>query len=178
MSPDMEWKAVLHGGFLGALAWNLAWLVLCVVFIFRPELLLVQMGVSRTTLSILLRALLFGGVGSIVGFFYDFARCIIKKSPVLLVIHKPYFAKPFKGMLAGTLMGGLAYAMWHAWDLLLAPFIGAGHNAIGVETSVAVLYFMALGCGNREYVFFDMVGRLLKKFLMGGTVGKEDGDAG
>ena len=164
---------MLHVGFLSALAWNLVWLILCVVLIFAPGLLLDQVGISRTALSAgLLRVALFGGVGSIIGFFYDFARCIIKKSPALLVIHRPYSAKPFKGMLAGTLMAGLAYVAWRAWGLLPIPFTSTGNDASGIAAESVVILFIALGSGNREYVFFDMVGRWLKKLLPGGTTSK------
>ncbi len=179
--PDMEWKSALRVEFLSALAWNLAWLVLCVVFIFRPELLLDQVGVGRTISSanLLLRVALYGGVGSIIGFFYNFARCMIKKSPALLMIHRPYFAKPFKGMLAGTLTAGFVYVVWHAWGLLLPiPFVSAGNDATNVAAESAIVQFVALGSGYNENVFFGMVGRWLNKLSPGGAISKGGGDAG
>jgi hypothetical protein len=179
-SPDMEWKSSLRIGFLSALAWNLAWLVLCVVLIFDPELLLDQIGVSRTTASVnLLHVPLFGGVGSIIGFFYGFARCMIRKSPTLLDIHRPYFAKPFKGMLAGTLAAGLVYAVWRTWNFLFPIlFTSTGNDAIGVVVESNLVYFTALGSGYNENAFFDMVGRLLKKVLPGATTSKGSSDVG
>ena len=175
----MEWKSALRVGFLGVLAWNLAWLFLCVVLIFDPELLFDQVGFTRTTLSNnLLRIVLYGGIGSIAGFLYDIARCVIKKSPALLVIHKPYFAKPFKGMLAGALGVGFVYVIWGVWGLLLAPFTSAGDDTIRVAAETAAFCFVALACGNREHLFFEMLGRLLKKVLSGGMVSKEGGDVG
>ncbi len=175
----MEWKSALRVGFLSALAGNLAWLILCVVLIFNPALLLDQVGVSRTTLSTsLLRVLLFGGMGSILGFFYDFARRIIKKSPALLDVHRPYFAKPFKGMLAGTSAAGLVCAVWRALGLLPVPFTNIGNDAIGVAAESALVQFVALGSGYSENVFFGLVNRWLKKLLPGGTMSKGGGDVG
>ncbi len=166
-------------GFLSVLAWNLGWLILCVMVIFAPELLLDRVGISRTTASdALLRTVLYGGVGGIVGFFYGFVRCMIKKSPTLLDVHRPYFAKPFKGMLAGTSAAGLVYAVWRALGLLPVPFTNIGNDAIDVAVESALVQFVALGSGYNENVFFGMVGRWLKKLLPDGTMSKGGGGVG
>ncbi len=170
MTSNTNGKQIHSITAIGVIGWNLVWLLLCVFLALYPAFLLSYWNIQEAAFSeMVLRTAFLGGIGSIFALFYDLAQCAVKGSPILNAPQLS-FLKPFRGMLAGFLVGLAIYLTMPIWDFLSIPLWPPDNEKI---MQLALVYMVALAGGFRENVIFGMLGMFLSSISKGIDV--EDG---
>ncbi len=158
MTSNTNGKQIHSITAIGAIGWNLIWLLLCVFLVFFPEFLLSYWNIQEAAFSeMVLRTALLGGIGSVFALLYDLAQRAVKGSSILNA-RQLSFLKPFRGMLAGFLVGLVVYLTMPIWNFLPPPLWPPDNEEI---MQVALAHMLALAGGFRENVIFGMLGMLL-----------------
>ncbi len=158
MTSNTNGKQIHSITAIGAIGWNLIWLLLCVFLALYPAFLLSYWNIREAAFSeMVLRTAFLGGIGSIFALLYDLARCAVKGSSILNASQLS-FLKPFRGMLAGFLVGLVIYLTMPIWDFLSLPLWPPDNEEI---MQLALVYMVALAGGYNEHEIFGMVRMLL-----------------
>lgn len=143
-------------------AWQFVMLVFCgalVVIAFIPALTLFGLPIG-SELVILMRAAAWGGIGGVVGSFYNMPW-FAQHREYDPAHNLGYFARPLKGILLGAILFLLSQAGILAGNLVI-PALPGSTSPEGISLGPIFLYVFAILAGFKEeyvYEFFDNVVR-------------------
>lgn len=149
--------------------WGLAWFFLLVGLIFRVDLinryLTTTAGQSDLlNLDIFLRTLFFGGIGGVTAVFYHLHHYVADRA------YDPqynltYVAKPFMGMILGTLVYMIVFGLMGPFGIAPAAISGEAVTATADASNVLATLFvwsLALAAGFKENLAFELLERIMK----------------
>ncbi len=149
------------------LVWGMAWFVIFVYLIFKPDYLSLFLKSNNAisdllVVEIFLRTIFFGGIGGVAAIFHNLLRYVTKRTFDTEYILS-YFAKPFMGMIVGTLVYLIVFVVMRPFQI--TPEV-LQNTAAGSDTSRFVFevlsYFMATAAGFKENLVFDLMNKVMK----------------
>ncbi len=157
--------------------WGVIWFVIFVYLIFEPMALLryfptAESGESFLIPDIFLRALFFGGIGGVAAVFYHLFKYVQERSFDNQFILS-YVAKPFMGMILGSMIYLTLFVLLRALQILPAGLEAGGIETVNDMMYVALLYFVALAAGFKENLAFDLLNRAIRAVLRRGNEEEE-----
>jgi len=158
--------------------WGVIWFVIFVYLVFEPMTLLrffTTAGDSESFLipDIFLRALFFGGIGGVAAVFYHLFKYVQERSFDNQFILS-YVAKPFMGMILGSIIYLTLFVMLRALQILPAGLEAGSVETVNDVMYVALLYFIALAAGFKENLAFDLLNRAIRALLGRAHEGEEE----
>lgn len=149
--------------------WGLAWFFLFVGLIFRVDLVDVYLTAAAgqsdlLNLDIFLRTLFFGGIGGVTAVFYHLHHYVAART------YDPqynltYVAKPFMGMILGTLVYMIVFGLMGPFGIAPAAISSEAVTATGDASNVLATLFvwsLALAAGFKENLAFELLERIMK----------------
>jgi len=149
------------------LLWGMAWFVTFVYLIFKPDYLSLFLKSNNAisdllVVEIFLRTIFFGGIGGVAAVFHNLLRYVTKRTFDTEYILS-YFAKPFMGMIVGTLVYLIVFVVMRPFQI--TPEVLQNATA-GSDTSRFVFevlsYFLATAAGFKENLVFDLMNKVMK----------------
>ncbi|MFQ5613964.1 MAG: hypothetical protein ACE5H9_17720 [Anaerolineae bacterium] len=150
--------------------WGLAWFAAFVAFIFRVDLLS-QFLQSSTTKGLLdpdvfLTTLFFGGIGGVTAVFYHLHYYVSKRT-YDISYNLSYIAKPFMGMILGTLVYIIVFGLMGTFGIRPAGALGQiveGGTELTASSKAVTLFVwaLALASGFKENLAFELLERIMK----------------
>ncbi len=153
--------------------WGIAWFFLYVYMIFDPTWVLSWFGLAGLSDSfisppVFLRALFFGGLGSVAAVFYHLFKYVRDRSFDSEYVLS-YFGKPFMGMILGAMIYLTIFVAMRLLGLTPVGLAGTEADSLTSVLYMAVLYFMAMSVGFKENLAFNLLNEVIK-----GILGDED----
>jgi hypothetical protein len=157
--------------------WGVIWFVIFVYLIFEPTALLRYFTMAEGSESFLipeifLLALFFGGIGGVAAVFYHLFKYVQERSFDNQFILS-YVAKPFMGMILGSMIYLTLFVLLRALQILPAGLEAGGIETVNDVMYVALLYFVALAAGFKENLAFDLLNRAIRAVLGRGNEEEE-----
>lgn len=150
-------------------SWALLWFFVFTYFIFNPYPLLnaLDLGSVGGILipDILLRAMLFGGVGGVSAVFYSLLKYISARN--YDAEHNiRYFIKPFSGLVVGIIVYLVALVIMGFFNVIPPDGQLMAENTSNTAVAIVVLaWIIALGAGFKENLTFARLDAVMGRFF-------------
>jgi hypothetical protein len=149
--------------------WGIAWFFLFVTMIFDPAWVVSWIGVDGLSDSfinpqVFLRALFFGGLGSVAAVFYHLFKYVRDRSFDGKYVLS-YVGKPFMGMILGAMIYLTVFVAMRLLGLTPVGLAGSEAESLTNVLYMAVLYFVAMSVGFKENLAFGLLHRVIKRVM-------------
>ncbi len=146
------------------IAWGVIWFILFIYLIFNPTWVLLRLNLSRFTDSfinpeIFLRTLFFGGIGGVAAMLYHVFKCVSDRSFDSKHVLS-YFAKPFMGMLLGSVIYLTVFVAMRALGLSPTGLPESNAETVTNVLSTGILFLVAMAVGFKQNLAFNLLNRV------------------